>query len=243
MPGFTLRTISYEFNAEVDTQTGAITEADYLPGKQNAWFATVTAFFTLHFGSFGGAPVRWAYFALGLAGTFLFYTGNLLWIESRRRKERKAGAVEQTRATRILGALTVGVPLGCVAGISLTVAAAKWLPAGASDLAAWHSRIYYLVFVAAIFWALARGAARSGAPLLWAAAAATAAIPISSLLSTVLGSGWSHDGASRLVDLVAVAGAAALGIGARAVRRRAVSGPRDSIWSVSQATRSAQVAS
>ena len=60
---------------------------------------------------------------MGLAGAFLFYTGNLLWVESRRRKERKGGAVDQTRATRILSALTVGVPLGCVAGISVTLAA------------------------------------------------------------------------------------------------------------------------
>jgi uncharacterized iron-regulated membrane protein len=260
MPGFELRTISYEYDAkegphgriagvdprygaraptyglgEVDTRTGAIVQADYLPGKQDAWFATVTAFFTLHFGSFGGAPVRWSYFFLGLAGAFLFYTGNLLWIESRRRKERKAGAVEQTRATRILGALTVGVPLGCVAGVSLTVAAAKWLPAGASDLAAWHSRIYYLAFVTAIVWALVRGAARAGAPLLWAAAAATAAIPLSSVFSPQLHLGWSHADASRSVDIVAGLAALSLIVAARATRRRAIAGPRDSVWAAREA--------
>lgn len=256
MPGFQLRTISYKYDekdgrhgqitgidprygaraptygmGEIDTLTGAITEADYLPGKQDAWFATVTGFFTLHFGSFGGAPVRWAYFFLGLAGAFLFYSGNLLWIESRRKRERKAGAVEQTRATKTLGALTVGVPLGCVAGISLTVAAAKWLPAGASDLAAWHSRIYYLAFLAAVGWALARGAARSGPELLWAAAVATVLIPATSLLSVLSGSGWSHDGATRLFDLGAVIGAAGLALLARATRRRAETGPTDSVWS------------
>src|SRR3546814_7832097 len=95
--------------------------------------STVTSFFALHFGSFGGPPVRWSYFLLGLAGAFLFYSGNLLWIESRRKKERKSGVVEQTRATRILGALTTGVPLGCVAGISATIAAATWLPVQLDD--------------------------------------------------------------------------------------------------------------
>ena len=216
--------------AELDTRTGAITKADYMPGRQGPWFAAVTSFFTLHFGSFGGAPVRWSYFLLGLAGALLFYSGNLLWIESRRRKERKAGAVTQTRATRILASLTVGVPLGCVAGISLTIAAAKWLPADRADLAAWHSRIYYLVFAAAVGWALLRCAARSGSELLWAAAGATAAIPLTTILSPALAHGWSHPGASRLVDLVAILGAAGFATMARAARRRAVAGPRDSVW-------------
>lgn len=254
-PGFVLRSITYRHDAthgahgditgvdarygmraptygrgEVDTRTGAITEADYMPGRQGPWFAAVTSFFTLHFGSFGGPPVRWSYFLLGLAGAFLFYSGNLLWIESRRRKERKAGAVTQTRATRILASLTVGVPLGCVAGISLTIAAAKWLPVDRADLAAWHSRIYYLVFVAAVIWALVRGAARSGPQLLWAAAGATAVIPLTTLLSVALAQGWSHPGASRLVDLVAILGAAGFATMARAARRRAVAGPRDSVW-------------
>ena len=255
MPAFQLRTISYEYNVkegphghiagvdprhglrspaqgvgEVDTRTGAILEGDYLPGRQDGWFATITAFFALHFGNFGGVPVRWSYFILGLAGAFLFYSGNLLWIESRRKKERRAGEVEQTRSTRILGALTVGVPLGCIAGISVTIAAAKCLPPSLGDLAAWHSRIYYLVFVAAVAWALARGAARAGPTLLWCAAAATALIPIATITSTLLGFGWSHDGTTRLVDVTAAIGAASFALMATATRRRARTGPRDSIW-------------
>ena len=254
-PGFALRSITYRHDAkggaqgdltgvdqrygmraptygraEIDTRTGAITEADYMPGRQGPWFAAVTSFFALHFGSFGGAPVRWSYFLLGLAGAFLFYSGNLLWIESRRRKERKAAMVDQTRATRILGSLTVGVPLGCVAGISLTIAAAKWLPADRADIGAWHGRIYYLVFVAAVAWALIRGAARSGSELLWVAAGATAAIPLTTLLSPIFAQGWSHPGASQLVDGVATLGAMGFAVMARAARRRAVAGPRDSVW-------------
>lgn len=255
MPGLTLIGMSYDYNAEeghhghvygrdprygmrgptygigeIDTRTGNIIEADYLPGKQDRWFATISSFFALHFGNYGGAPVRWSYFLLGLAGAVLFYTGNLLWIESRRKKERKAGAVEQTRATRILGALTVGVPIGCVAGISVTIAAAKWLPPGLDDLASWHSRIYYAVFALAVAWALIRGAARSGSELLWAAAAATALIPIASLTAAA-GNGWNHGGTTLLVDIVAVVGTIAFAWMARAAYRRALSGPRDSVWS------------
>lgn len=255
LPGFTLHSISYETNpeegphghiqggdpryglrgptyglGEINTVTGDIVESDYLPGAQGGWYASVTSFFALHFGNFGGAPVRWSYFLLGLAGAFLFYSGNLLWIESRRKKERKSGAVEQTRTTRILGALTTGVPLGCIAGISLTIAAAKWLPEGLADAAAWHSRIYYLVFVFAVIWALGRGAARSGIELLWFAAAATALIPLASL-AAMAGVGWSHGGVDRLIDGVAIIGVVALALMAGAARRRTLSGPRDSVWS------------
>lgn len=255
LPGFTLISISYRNDpdkgpdvsfrgsdpryglrgatfglGDVDPYSGKITEADYLPGLQDGWFATVTSFFALHFGNYGGAPVRWAYFLLGLAGAFLFYSGNLLWIESRRKKERKAGAVEQTRATRILGSLTVGVPLGCVAGISLTIAAAKWLPVSLSDAAAWHSRIYYAVFLVSVLWAMVRGAARSGYELLWAAAIMTALIPLASL-TVFAGQGWSHGGMDSLIDVVAVAGMVGFALMARAARRRAGQGARDSIWS------------
>jgi len=255
MPGFTIHSISYETNAEegphghiqgsdpryglrgatfglgeIDTVTGDIVESDYLPGLQGGWYATVTSFFALHFGNFGGAAVRWSYFFLGLAGAFLFYSGNLLWIESRRKKERKAGAVEQTRATRILGALTVGVPLGCIAGISLTIAAAKWLPADLANATSWHTGLYYAVFVLAILWALTRGAARSGVELLWTAAAATAVIPLTSLMA-IMDIGWSHGAADHMIDGVALIGAIGLALMASATRKRAQVGPRDSVWS------------
>jgi len=229
-PGFTF--------AGVDPHSGAIIEDDYLPGRQNGWFATVSSFFALHFGSFGGTPVRWAYFFLGLAGAFLFYSGNLLWIESRRRKERKAGAVEQTRATRVLASLTLGVSLGCVIGISLTIAAAKWLPEAWSDKAAWHGRIYYASFLIAVGWAMLRGAPRASAELLWGAAIATAIIPLTSLAGAMGAPAvWNHADASMLLDLVAMFGAAGMGAMAIAARRRSMSVPRDSAWARAGAVR------
>lgn len=212
--------------AEIDPYTGRITDTVYMPGHQDGWSATVTSFFTLHFGSFGGAPVRWAYFLLGLAGALLFYTGNLLWVESRRKKERKAGLPEQTRATRVLGALTVGVPLGCIAGISATVAAAKLIGAGASY--GLHSAIYYAVFLAFTAYALARGAARSGVELSVAAGVATLLVPLASLIAS---GHWRSAGDAILVDLVALAGAGVLLLAMRSARYRAQFGARDSVWS------------
>ena len=222
--------------AEVNPYTGEILANDYLPGQQNAWGATVTGFFALHFGSFGGGVIRWSYFFLGLAGAFLFYTGNLLWLESKRKKRRKRdqeAAVAQASSARILGALTIGVPLGCVAGISLTIAAAKWLPYWVDNPALWHSAIYYVVFLAAIAWALIRGVATAAVELLLAAALMTLMIPVTSLLSLLnAGLGWNHHDYSLTVDLVALAGVLALILLSFKTAARIKRAPEDSIWSV-----------
>jgi uncharacterized iron-regulated membrane protein len=211
--------------AVVDPASGRITGADYMPGKQDGWGATISSFFALHFGNFGGLAIRWAYFLLGLAGAFLFYTGNLLWIESRRKRERKAGAVEQSRSTRVLGALTVGVPLGCIAGISVTVAAAKLI----GDTASYgmHSAIYYAVFVIFTGWALVRGASRAGVEAARAAALAMLLVPFASLIRAGT---WHGDSGLLLIDLTALAIGGLLFAASRSAKRRADTGPSDSVW-------------
>jgi uncharacterized iron-regulated membrane protein len=238
-PRYGHRAPTYGF-AGVDPYSGKIVSTDYLPGHQNGWYATVTGFFTLHFGNFGGTPVRWGYFLLGLAGAFLFYTGNLLWIESRRKLEKKrGGAVEQARSTRVMGSLTIGITSGCMAGISLTVAATKLLHGNVADVGAWHTGLYYTAFLAAVGWAFLRGAARASSELLLACAFTTFAIPLSSVASALgwLPSGWNHGGSSVLVDVVALLGALAFVGLARVTRVRALEGRRDSVWAAPVAER------
>ncbi|MFI8666405.1 PepSY-associated TM helix domain-containing protein [Qipengyuania sp. NPDC077410] len=208
---------------ELDAYTGEFTEVDYMPGKQDAWGATITSFFALHFGNFGGTGVRWAYFLLGLAGAFLFYTGNLLWIESRRKRERKNGQVTQTRATRVLAALTVGVPLGCVAGISATIAAAK--PLGLAAEPHIHSMIYYAVFFTFSGWALFRGGARAAIELLPVTALSFLTVPAASML---FAAGFSNS--VWLVDMLAVIGVLGTCVMWVSARKRAGALPRDSVW-------------
>lgn len=222
--------------AILDPHTGAVTDSTYLPGHQQGWAAPVTAFFALHFGSYGGSPVRWTYFLLGLAGSFLFYSGNLLWIESRRKKLRRGGtgdAPAQNRGARFMAALSVGVSLGCICGISLTIAAARWLHGNVESLASWHQAVYYAVFLGCIGWAFRRGAARAAPDLLWAASAATAAITLSSLLAWLLpgAGGWTSGSIDALtVDLVALAGAVVFAQLARLTRRRTRAMAADSVW-------------
>ncbi|MET3517966.1 putative iron-regulated membrane protein [Pseudacidovorax sp. 1753] len=222
--------------AALDPYTGQVRSTDYLPGRQDGANATITSFFSLHFGSFGGTPVQWMYFLLGLAGAFLFYSGNLLWIESRRKADRGRGpAAIQTRSSRLMASATLGVCLGCVAGISLSLAAGKWLYGRVDDLQAWHMGVYYGVFGIALAWAFWRGPAQAAPELLTLAALCTAAIPLTSVLGVMWPATglWAHAGAATVgVDLVAAAGALAWAWMARASGRRARGGPADSVWSL-----------
>lgn len=136
--------------AVVNPYSGAVIQNDYMPGAQNGWYATLTAFFTLHFGSYGGLPVRWGYFALGITGAFLFYSGNVLWVETRRRRN---GGVD-TVTTRALERLTVGWVSGTVAGVALLVAGAKLAVMYGMRLP--PDGVFYAAFVAALAWAFWR---------------------------------------------------------------------------------------
>lgn len=201
--------------------SGEIVDTTYFPGTQNTWTAPVSAAFALHFGTFGGEPVRWMYFVMGLGGALLFYTGNLLWIETRRKNARGGGPVLQRRAAHWLAAATVGVCVGCVAALSAVIAAVKLAPGD------WHMTVYYTVFVLCCGWAFWRGAAKAGSELLYFAAAATLLIPASTLWQGWNGAGWQH---SSGIDIGAVCGAVVLAMLARAARRRQLRGIADSVW-------------
>lgn len=160
----------------LNSHTGAVQSGEYMPGHQPAKFAVLTTFFALHFGSFGGTPVRWGYVVLGLAGAFLFYTGNQLWIVSRRRRERASGLVVETRGTKLLAALTSGCTTGCVAGISAVFCAVPLLPYGGSYGAV--SAVYYSVFCVFVAAAFCLPGQRGIRLLLAAAGAVTACVPL-----------------------------------------------------------------
>ena len=59
--------------------------------------------------------------------------------------------------TRLMASATVGVCLGCVCGVSLMIAASKWLHGRVGDPDAWIRTLYYLAFFGSLAWSVARG--------------------------------------------------------------------------------------
>ncbi|MCP1237879.1 PepSY domain-containing protein [Gluconobacter kondonii] len=131
--------------ATVDPRSGKILSADYLPGHQKTGFAILTVFFALHFGSFGGNAIRWGYVVLGLAGAGMFYTGNRLWIDARRRREKAAGLSRDSLPTKILSRLTPGWVTGCITGCLVILTAGYFCPDVMT--VALVKEIYYAVFI------------------------------------------------------------------------------------------------
>lgn len=185
----------------------------------------------LHFGNFGHAAVQWMYFILGVAGAFLFYSGNLLWIEAR----RKRLSLVQPRSGRLMAQATLGVCLGCVAGISAMFVINKLAPAAPGQLPLWESRGYYAVFWLAVVWAFARPPARAAYELLALCAALTVAIPLSHWIGTGVNpllALMNGDGVTVGVAVVALLAAALYWKMARAVLRRGLHGDPYSVWSL-----------
>lgn len=192
---------------------------------RDANHAIYSIVYGLHFGTYGDVALRLLYVVMGLAGAFVFYSGNLLWIESRR-KQRKA---EQPRVHQLLARATVGVCIGCCVGVMAMFPAALLWPERSAGVT------YYTMFFAAIAWALVRPPARGAIELLSAAAMAAVLAPITNaivtgdhLLRTLARGDWMVAG----FDLGALALACGFVGLARATLRRARHGAPDSVWAL-----------
>lgn len=224
----------------IDPYNGAILNNRMVPEHANSWNQLVAPLFSLHFASYGGSLMRWVYFLMGISGAMLFYTGNLLWVEKRRKAQARASSSnpdpaipQQTRATRIMAALTVGVSLGSVLAVACALVSGKWAYLRVENLNYSYLWVYYLVFLGACSWSLYRGAAQSAYDLLRACVVAGLSIPASSLLAWLLpASGlWVNTSlASLTVDMTALLLALAFAWLARLTRRRIVASAQDSVW-------------
>ncbi|SEW23601.1 PepSY-associated TM helix domain-containing protein [Luteibacter sp. 329MFSha] len=201
-----------------------------LTGARDANHATYSAIFGLHFGTFGSLSLRWLYFLLGLAGAFLFYSGNLLYIESRRKRR----SAEQPMKVRAMATATVGVCIGACFAISTTFLGNLVGPLFGAEPTAIVQPVCFTAFAGAIAWTFWRRPAKAAVDLLFATAAVSVAVGVldvvvhhDRLLRTLAEGRYAVLG----VDLVAIAmgaGFAWLGV---ATRRRAVDGDPCSVWS------------
>ena len=213
--------------AMVDPYTGEVLTTQYVPGHQSFAGALLSSVFALHFGSFGGTPVKAMYFILALLGAWLFYSGNVLWVEARRKtaKKTKVAAPEQARAVRRMASLTVGVCVGSMIGISAMLVATK---AGVEEVSGLRV-VYYSIWFSSVGWSFFRGPGRASVELLSILSMATLAIPLSSALGTVR-LGWAHADTVG-VDVVAAAMGLGFAVMASKTARRVYGGPLDSVWS------------
>ncbi|WP_431257308.1 PepSY-associated TM helix domain-containing protein [Roseateles chitinivorans] len=218
------RRVAVALNGATGEVLGVDQPATYSPGKR-----FLNGLTSLHYGNFGDTLLKWLYFVLGLAGAFLFYSGNLLYIEARRRHQQ----TEQARGPRLMARLTLGVCLGCIAGVS-----ALFL-SGALLRDRWDQAVYFGVFFASLAWAFLRPPARAGHELLWLCAVLTAAIPAAAWMATgVSPLGAVLDGHSHriFVDLTALLLAAAYARLAAATLKRGLDGPANSVWALAPKT-------
>jgi len=188
-----------------------------------------SSIYALHFGNFGGRAVQWLYFLLGLAGAFLFYSGNLLWIESRRKRRH----AEQPGKTWVMARATVGICIGTCLGIAAAFAATAAADMLGTDPAVPMRAACYGSVAFAVAYACLRPVARAAVELLAITAIAYVAVALLDLARNA--ATWSQPWtpASTAVLGVDIAGIA-LGIGfawlARASWRRATHGDVFSVW-------------
>ncbi|MBA2078982.1 PepSY-associated TM helix domain-containing protein [Rhodanobacter sp. PCA2] len=203
--------------------------ADQLQGTRDANHATLAWIYALHFGDYGHAIVRWLYFLLGLGGAFLFYSGNLLWIESRRRRRQTA----QGRSSLVMARATVGVCIGVCVAVSSAAVAAQLLPTLGWNVETGERWTCFASWALCVLWASLRKPARAARELLWVAALVTALVPLAHGFAT---GAWfwrsalaGHVGVAS-IDIGALAMAAAFVALARATARRARAGEPNSVW-------------
>jgi len=214
----------------LDAASGRLLSSQ-LPGQRDANHATLSAAYALHFGEFGNGVVVWLYFLLGLGGAFLFYSGNLLWIESRRKRRQ----VEQGRAQINMARATVGVCIGLCVAISASFVGAQILEQVAPQAVDHGIRwICFATWGACALWAALRRPDQAARELLWAAAISTTLVAV---VHGALTGYWPWTSAARGywplfgVDAVALALAFGYATLARASLRRARHGDPNSVWS------------
>jgi len=188
--------------------TGELNASSVIPGKADPWNAVVGKLFSLHFGSFGGNVTRWLYFTLGLAGAFLFFSGNVLWLEKRRKKLAEVPFGDsEPKGVRFLSALTSGVCLGSVTGVGACLAASKWLQLYSQEVGYGYLWVYYVVFLAVNAWAFLVGGRKASYQLMLLASVVWLAVPATSSLAFLWPelSLWVHINLSSLaVDAFAL---------------------------------------
>ena len=200
----------------------------------------IRSMFSLHFGNYGGDFTRWLYLALGVGGAFLFYSGNILWIESRlkRQKNPNLPPPAQRRDVKFIANLTVGACLGTVLAIFASMLLGRWayvISAELHSINAWFMSGYYAVFLLSLMLSFVLGAARALPALLLAIAMVLLMLPLTSVIALLLPEIglWSSFSYLWWIDVFAILFAIVFLRFYRQAQLRQQSVEAGSIWAVS----------
>ena len=153
---------TYEFGAD-GTYHGKVGLSDGHMGQQLA-----ASTYNLHFGNYGGLPVKIIYFLLGLALTIVVATGTSIWLGKRERR-----GVHDQRLRSLWDGVLWGVPLA----LTLTFLA-RLIAGNAAPLTA----IFWLLFALILLIAAVRPQPRPKCLLQWLFGASLLASPVAVLL-------------------------------------------------------------
>lgn len=198
----------------------------------------ITAMFSLHFGNFGGFTVRWLYLILGIGGAFLFYSGNILWVETRARKQKRAQDPIPTQRKDVvfLANLTIGTCLGCIFAIVATLMLSRIIFQYSSLQSINHFFMYgyYAIFLGCIAFTFIKGYANALPILLMSIAICLILMPLTSLIGTFMpNSGISvYGGATVWVDIVAFVSALAFLRFYQQAKDRQKNAEQGSLWAI-----------
>lgn len=235
-------TLVMELNNPNGMMRGAYSDVIYLnPYTQEVAFGSVQQtvygevvknLFAFHFGNFGGDFGRWIFFVLGVGGAFLFYSGNLLWLEKRRQK-----VGPQRKDVRVLAGLTVGVSFGAMLGAAVAIAATKWLYLFDISINHAYLWIYYGCFGGALFSCVLLGAARAAVLLQAGLALACLMIPATTVIAVALpslGLDFKWSGATLILEAVALLMGLVFAVTAKRTLARGRHGDANSVWAFPQ---------
>lgn len=199
----------------------------------------IRSMFSLHFGNYGGDFTRWLYLALGMGGAFLFYSGNILWIESRvkRQKNPNLAPPAQRKDVQFIANLTIGSCLGTVLGIFMSMLIGRWayvLSPELHSINAWFMSIYYAIFIFSLILSFVLGAARALPTLLLFIAVTLLLLPLTSMLALLLPEIglWSSFSYLWWIDVFSILFAGLFLRFYRQAQARVQSAEVGSIWSV-----------
>lgn len=201
----------------------------------------IRSMFSLHFGNYGGDFTRWLYLALGLGGAFLFYSGNILWIESRvkRQKNPNLAPPAQRKDVGFIANLTIGACLGTVLGIVMSMLIGRWayiLSPELHSINAWFMYIYYAIFIFSLMLSFVLGAARALPTLLLSIVIVLLLMPLTSAIALLLPEIglWSSSSSLWWVDVFAILFSGLFFRFYRQAQARVQSAEVGSLWSVAQ---------